>query len=569
MISKRSKPRLVQNAGTNGDEDVPAKCLVKRGNSWHFRRVVPTDVQSEFPFREFKKTLGAIGLRDANSLAALKYAETEVRIAAARAKLRVAPVKAATQSRAHILYLIRDYFHCREKSWSITPLKGKALNLAVSIVEGDLGGVDQEAPGDLERLADQFLEWAKLTVELHDPLYEEICVWVQSLWHETLERQRDRLYKEPEVRREPIFRDIDRNTPPKPPISFARAVEIFESSIEAQGASESTRKARQLRLKAWGELLPARDTIVDITRTDVREAITLLAQVPARAAIFYPKKTLRQAIELNRATQKHKPLDAASVDNYLNTLKALFNFFSREGVIAKSPAEGLTGPKVGKSKRRSFTKGELNRLFSVEPHTKPWANDRRSALLFWMPLIALFTGARSAEIGYLRRQDIEQIDGYWFFNIRETDDRGVKTDAAERRVPIHPFLIDAGLLDYANGLKRGKMLFPEVEGPPAMSREAVSKRLMRHIRSVVPDPNAVFHSFRHSFRKAAKKGNVSVEDTMKIGGWEAGSGQSSMYGYGRDFDPEDLSASVQGIRFQDLELEHLRQLIGVSLCRNN
>ncbi len=221
MNSKRSNPRLVQKPGTKGDEGVPAKCLVKRGNSWHFRRVVPTDVQSEFPFREFKKALGAIGLRDANSLAALKYAETEERIAAARAKLRIAPVKAATQSRAHILYLIRDYFHRREKSWNIAPLKGKALKLAISIVEGDLGGVDQEAPGDLERLADQFLEWAKLTVERHDPLYDEICVWVQSLLHETLERQRDRLYKEQEVRREPIFRDIDRDTPPDLPRDFS------------------------------------------------------------------------------------------------------------------------------------------------------------------------------------------------------------------------------------------------------------------------------------------------------------------------------------------------------------
>jgi len=409
MISKRSKPRLVQNAGTKGDEDVPAKCLVKRGNSWHFRRVVPADVQSEFPFREFKKTLGAIGLRDANSLAALKYAETEERIAAARAKLRTVPVKAATQSRSHILYLIRVYFHDREKAWDAVPVDEDVNEYAVELVEHDLGGLDQGAPGDLQQLVDNFLAWGKLEVGKHEPLYWDILVWVRSLWRESLQRQRDRLLKAPDVRREPFLRDIDRDTPPKAPIPFAQAVEIFEGSIEAQGASESTRKARQLRLKAWGELLPARDTIVDITRADVREAIALLAQAPARASIFYPKKTLRQAIELNKASQKHKPLDAVSVDNYLNTLKALFNFFSREGVIAKSPAEGLTGPKVGKSKRRSFTKGELNRLFSVEPHTKPWANDRRSALLFWMPLIALFTGARSA--GHCQRKNPVAADG--------------------------------------------------------------------------------------------------------------------------------------------------------------
>jgi hypothetical protein len=47
----------------------------------------------------------------------------------------------------------------------------------------------------------------------------------------------------------------------------------------------------------------------------------------------------------------------------------------------------------------------------------------------------------------------------WFFDIRDG-----KTDSAERVVPVHHALIDAGLLKYRAALHPGSRLFPGLKG---------------------------------------------------------------------------------------------------------
>lgn len=70
----------------------------------------------------------------------------------------------------------------------------------------------------------------------------------------------------------------------------------------------------------------------------------------------------------------------------------------------------------------------------------------------WIPLIALFTGARLEEIAQLQVDDvrIDALRGNVPI-IRFTDlgdDQALKTDAARRDVPIHKELIKAGLLRF-------------------------------------------------------------------------------------------------------------------------
>lgn len=62
---------------------------------------------------------------------------------------------------------------------------------------------------------------------------------------------------------------------------------------------------------------------------------------------------------------------------------------------------------------------------------------------FWIPLIALYTGMRSEEIGALRLSSIVQIEGLWCIQIAQS-----KTEAGIRSFPIPQRLLDAGLLDY-------------------------------------------------------------------------------------------------------------------------
>ena len=72
---------------------------------------------------------------------------------------------------------------------------------------------------------------------------------------------------------------------------------------------------------------------------------------------------------------------------------------------------------------------------------------------FWLPLIALFTGARLNEICQLHLEDITQVHGIWVFNINNKGVKRLKTSSAVRKVPVSQTLIDIGLLEYVEDVK--------------------------------------------------------------------------------------------------------------------
>jgi hypothetical protein len=82
----------------------------------------------------------------------------------------------------------------------------------------------------------------------------------------------------------------------------------------------------------------------------------------------------------------------------------------------------------------------------------------------------LFTGARENEICQLHLLDIYQHEetGIWVFDINEdesqTTKKSVKKGEHARFVPIHPKLIDLGLLDFVEALKQhnGVRLFEDL-----------------------------------------------------------------------------------------------------------
>jgi integrase len=95
--------------------------------------------------------------------------------------------------------------------------------------------------------------------------------------------------------------------------------------------------------------------------------------------------------------------------------------------------------------------------------------------LYWAYLILIFSGMRPGEVGQLRCADIVSDGETYFFDLRPfnarkgrvaiKDLRNLKTNAAGRVVPIHPLLIELGLLDRIRELESidEKRLFPEWE----------------------------------------------------------------------------------------------------------
>ena len=174
----------------------------------------------------------------------------------------------------------------------------------------------------------------------------------------------------------------------------------------------------------------------------------------------------------------------------------------------------------GGPKRRPFETGELRRLFTSplyagfagagERH-KPGRLTLRDAR-FYAPLIAAYSGMRLEEICQLRRADIDHSDGVPCMFVHPGAGRVVKNASARRAVPIHPVLIEAGLLDHrARTAGSGEdLLFPELgftrDGKPSPLApeerygDAISAWFGRHCAQIgLDDPALVFHSFRHGF----------------------------------------------------------------------
>jgi integrase len=75
----------------------------------------------------------------------------------------------------------------------------------------------------------------------------------------------------------------------------------------------------------------------------------------------------------------------------------------------------------------------------------------------------------------------------------------------------------------------------------------------RH-RVGVSDPEAVFHSFRHTWRDALREARVSEEMAQCLGGWR-GSGQDKMYGNG--FSAWVLRDALRKVAYPGVNLSHL------------
>lgn len=99
---------------------------------------------------------------------------------------------------------------------------------------------------------------------------------------------------------------------------------------------------------------------------------------------------------------------------------------------------------------------------------------------FWVPLILSYTGARRAEISGLLIDDIDYVEGIPCFHIRSNVYRGIKGEASEveksRIIPVHPHLIELGLLNHANSKPSSPtgLLFPDIL-PQARSKQRNSQ----------------------------------------------------------------------------------------------
>jgi integrase len=190
-------------------------------------------------------------------------------------------------------------------------------------------------------------------------------------------------------------------------------------------------------------------------------------------------------------------LSVGTVNRYVDHASALVAAAKSEGFELHprlDPSSLRRKEKVRqRDKKRTFMLNELKRLVVHRYWTDPGSGRglppldvRRTSGLYWVPLIAAYTGMRREEIAGIGVDYIREEDGIVFFDIIDTDDRRLKTVASRRRVPVHNDLIDLGLHDVvcAAKVRGGGLLFPDLREPAS---KILGRKVGRHMAKLVQE----------------------------------------------------------------------------------
>lgn len=272
-----------------------------------------------------------------------------------------------------------------------------------------------------------------------------------------------------------------------------------------------------------------------------------------------------------------------------------FSLAQTKGLCDKNPVlELIINPKISKKeeskrkkKRVPFESVHLNQLFSSDwynPGSNNWHGKMRGDLAarYWVPLICLYHGLRITEALQLFKSDIVLGEPAMLrIAVDENEEeqsgdlkRTLKNEATQRVVPIHPKLIELGLLDYVkhcSAWKETNVLFPssipdDESKSPVLGR-SYSQAFLRFLKQELNFPSGYCnHSFRHSLEDC-------LRDIQLVQQWPAGLGQlysgrrmprdadraffreqGSEVHYGRGYDPSKMVDYVSRIDYENVVL---------------
>ena len=210
-----------------------------------------------------------------------------------------------------------------------------------------------------------------------------------------------------------------------------------------------------------------------------------------------PDDLVRWKQSMVAAGLRPKTIQAAK----LSPVRAILQWGVQNRLLSSNPADGVSLDSRTKSseKKRGFTDDEAKVILRASLK----ATD---AVRRWVPWIGAYTGARISEICQLRSEDISKVEGIWC--IKFLPEAGsLKTAGSERVVPLHPALIESGLLKFVEKAKSGplfKDLSPDKFGKRGGNGTKMIGRFVRDLglKDLRLSPS---HSWRHRIKTLGRK----------------------------------------------------------------
>ena len=305
---------------------------------------------------------------------------------------------------------------------------------------------------------------------------------------------------------------------------------------------------------------------------DFRDMLALIPSARTREEIATP---LEENFRIWMADRNDRPkLAPTSIKHKVNAIQSLVGLAHAECWIEEDRVHGVPTCRIPQAPYRAFTKDELRAFFALPVFVHRCDELKELSCIphstvRWVCFIGLMTGARCSEIAQLQTDDIDAIDGVWTIRISELGRNGqptekhIKTLTSRRLVPVHPRLIDLGLLRYVQMQHaQGQIwLFPVLRPVGGGSRARQFRgRFLPIINKVSRDPRLVFHSFRHAFKDLCRQSGIedSVNDQL--------TGQAPPTigrAYGSGIDIATLSKVVQQLNFEFIDWEPILRTVSV------
>lgn len=471
------------------DEMAKPLGLTPRGGSLQLRIIIPKDLRHLYDGRaDFRVSLGKLDKAIAQPLAHRIRAEKEEEFARKRRELNpqavvdISPQLAkaiASQAYSRVLQqdddareadAIRDALLEVESVGSdpLSALKIGSANSSPVHRHDPLGGLPSEAADTLAGLnalkeSQAAIDLARRNLAAVKPLADEVAKSMGLLIDWTSPGGREALkevlvsYRKANADR--VKRDagdwIETPAPgtlqeAAPVVSVTHKLSEVFDKWAASGANPS-------------------DATVRKKRVSVRHYERIMKDAPIES--LTKEMGLEFSTALLAACNMHK-----TAKDHLDGVKSLLSFACEKLGWIKTNEWAQHSIEVKKrNQRKPWPVEDLRKLVDsplFKAYELPSMAAAGGAAAYWVTLLGLYTGARQSELCQLRITDIQETaDGLVLFVLNDeadTDDgtpgTTTKTEASNRRLPVHPELIALGFDDYWRDMKAAghKVLFPDI-----------------------------------------------------------------------------------------------------------
>jgi integrase len=272
--------------------------------------------------------------------------------------------------------------------------------------------------------------------------------------------------------------------------------------------------------------------ITDVGPSVCREYKSKLVRYP----LHYKKLSRyngKSAIDLINSTDIYPTLSTTSVNNQLRKVSSFFNWSLRQGLITSNPISGMKIRTNTNSRaaREPFNCADLKALFSSKVYSEhEFLHDYQ----FWIPLLALYSGARLEELCQLNMADISIESDIPYLRIDDKfEGQHIKNVNSRRTIPIHPEILNLGFRKFINERRQQEStkLFEYLKPQRQKFGHEPSKWFGRYkIKMGVVSTKKVFHSFRHTMVDKLRKVRAQDYEIKELLGHSSGSVTHDIYG---------------------------------------